>query len=423
MRRVGAALGAAALLGLVATACTEKLDGSSGCPLTCVDQAVAITTVTLDAVQIDSTVLGGLGLGTEPQMLLANRGDTLDTRVEIRFDTLPSRNRVTASDTGTALSFLDSAYLKLHVDSSAFALGVPVSIAIYDVDDSTATNDTSASVVAPLFTPSRLITTAQFAAGAIVDSISIKLPSDFLLAKAQSKARLRLGLRAFASKSVEFRILSQESGRGPVLFTRVAKDTAVAPVAMGPYSTTPTSNLSVAGSLGDFTLVVKGTPPPPPGILTVGGLPGTRAYILFNIPPAITDSSLVVAATLIVNQLASGSPDPTDSMAIQPYLVLAGPGIADPARAAQITAGATVLGLDPLRTPPGTSGAREIQIGPAFKYWRAQPATLLPRAIVLQSLAEDYSPQQAFFYSSASAAALRPHLRISYTPRSRVGVP
>ncbi len=421
--RAAACIVAVALMGLAATGCTEKLDGSAGCPLTCVDQAVNVTTVTLDAVQTDSTVLGGLGLGTEPQMLVANRGDTLDTRVEIRFDTLPSRNKATVSDTGTAVTFLDSAYLKLHVDSSAAKLTVPVNIAVYDVDDSTAANDTSASVVAQLFTPARLITTATFAAGKLVDSVSIKLPSAFLVAKAQARARLRLGLRASASNSVQFRILSQESGHGPVLFTRISKDTTLSPLALGPYSKTPTANLVVAGHLGDFTLVIKGTPPPPPGILTIGGLPGTRAYIRFNIPSAITDSSLVVAATLVLNQLASGSPDPADSMAIQPVLVLAGPGISDPARAAQITAPATVLGLSPLRTAPGTSGVRELQIGPAFKYWRVQTAAELPRAIVLESLAEDYSPQQAFFYSSKSAPALRPKLRISYTPRSRVGVP
>jgi hypothetical protein len=379
--------------------------------------------VTLDAVQIDSTVLGGLGLGTEREMLLANRGDTLDTRVEIRFDTLPSRSKTSVSDTGVTIAYLDSAYLKLHVDSAAVAVGVPVAISIYDVDDSTAADDSSASVIAPLFTPSRLITTQQFAAGSIVDSLRIKLPSAFLLAKAKARARLRLGLQVSASKSVEFRVRAQESGLGPSLATRISADTSVAPVVMAPYSMTPTTNFAVAQSRGDFTIVVKGTPPPPPGILTVGGLPGTRAYLLFNVPPSISDSSLVVAATLILNQLASASPDPADSMFIQPYLVLAGPGIKDPARAAQITAPPTVLGLDPLRTPPGSSGVREIQIGPAFKYWSIQNASELPRAIVLQSLAEDFSPQQAFFYSSSSAPALRPKLRISYTPRSRVGVP
>jgi hypothetical protein len=421
--RVGAAAVVVTLLGVVASGCAEKLDGSSGCPLTCVDQSVQIQTVTLDAVQLDSTVLGGLGVGTEPQMLLSSRGDTLDTRVVIRFDTLPSRSRTTVADTGAPITFLDSASLNLRVDSTAVAIGVPITVAVYDVDDSTATDDSSAAAVAPLFTPSRLITTQQFGAGAVVDSIKIPLPSAFVLAKAKVHARLRLGLQVSASKSVEFRVFALESGFGPSLRTRISPDTAVAPSVLSPHSVTPIDNLSIAQSLADFTLVVKGTPPPPPGILTVGGLPGTRAYLLFNIPPAISDSSLVVAATLILTQQASASPDPADSMSIQPYLVLAGPGIHDPSRAAQITAPGTVLGLTPLKTPPGTSGLREVQIGPAFKYWGIQTAALLPRAIVLKSLAEDYSPQQAFFYSSSAAPTLRPKLRISYTPRSRVGVP
>lgn len=421
--RVGATVAVATLIAVVATGCTEKLDGSAGCPLTCVDQSVQVQTVTLDAVQIDSTVLGGLGRGTEPEMLLANRGDTLDTRIEIRFDTLPSRSRTSVSDSGTPITYLDSAVLRLRVDSSAFKVGVPVNVAVYDVDDSTAVDDTSAAAVAPLFTPSRLITTQQFAAGSLVDSVKIILPSAFVLAKAKAHARLRLGLQTSASTSVEFRVLSQESGFGATLTTRISPDTAVAGITMAPYSVTPSTNLSIAQSLGDFTIVVKGTPPPPPGILTVGGLPGTRAYLLFNVPPSISDSSLVVAATLLLTQEASASPDPADSMSIQPYLVLAGPGILDPARAAQITAPATVLGLTPLKTPPGSSGVREVQIGPAFRYWGVQSVSLLPRAIVLQSLAEDFSPQQAFFYSSSAAPALRPKLRISYTPRSRVGVP
>jgi len=418
--RAGAAVAVATMIALVATGCTEKLDGSAGCPLTCVDQSVQITTVTLDAVKIDSTVLGGLGKGTEPEMLLANRGDTLDTRVIIRFDTLPSRSVTSPTDTGVPINFADSVFLKMYVDSAAAKLAVPVTVSLYDVDDTSAVDDTA---VAPLFTPARFITSTQFAPGALADSIKIQLPTAFVLAKAQARARLRLGLRVSASTSVEFRVLSGESGFSSRLSMRVSKDTSVTPVVMSPYSLTPTDNVSIAQSVADFTIVVKGTPPPPPGILTIGGLPGTRAYLSFNIPPAISDSSLVVAATLVLTQQASASPDPTDSMSIQPFLVLAGPGVSDPAKAAQIVAPASVLGLSPLRTPPGTSGVREVQIGPAFKYWGVQNASELPRAIVLQSLQEDYSAQQAFFYSSSSDPALRPKLRISYTPRARIGVP
>jgi len=412
------------MTGLVVVGCSEHLDGSAGCPLTCAGQAVQINTVTLDAVSLDSTVLGGLGLGTQAQMLLANRGDTLDTRVIIRFDTLPSVSRTSSSATAVPIAYLDSAMLTLQIDSAAINVGAPVTLSIYDVDDSTAVDDTTASVVAQLFTPSRLITTAQFAAGEVVDSLKIPLPSAFLLAKAQAHARLRLGVQASApGKSVEFRVFAAESGFGPLLSVRTSPDTSVAPIVMGSNSITPTNNASIAGSLSDFTIVVKGTPPPPAGALTIGGLPGRRAYIRFNVPPSISDSSLVIAATLLLTQQPSPSPDPTDSMYIQPVLVLAGATVTDPVRAAQITAPITVLGLAPLRRAPGDSGVAEVQIGPVFRYWSIQTAAQLPRAIILQSAEEDYSAQQALFYSSSAAPELRPKLRISYTPRSRVGVP
>ncbi|MEO7102369.1 MAG: hypothetical protein ABI119_03425 [Gemmatimonadaceae bacterium] len=424
LRRLGASVAAAAMTGLVVIGCTEKLDGSAGCPLTCTGQSVQIKTVTLDAVSLDTTVLGGLGLGTQPQMLLANRGDTLDTRVIVRFDTLPSTSRVNSTTAAVPIAYLDNAVLTLQIDSAAINVGAPVTLSIYDVDDSTAVDDTTASVVARLFTPSRLITSIQFPAGQVVDSLKIPLPSAFMLAKAQAHARLRLGVRASApNASVQFRVFASESGFGARLSTRTSPDTSVAPVVMAPYSTTPTSNASIASSLSDFTIVVKGTPPPPPSVLTIGGLPGTRAYLRFNVPPSISDSSLVIAATLILTQQPSPSPDPMDSMYVQPILVLAGASITDPVRAAQITAPITVVGLAPLKTAPGDSGVREVQIGPVFRYWSIQTAAQLPRAIVLQSSAEDYSGQQALFYSSSAAPELRPKLRISYTPRSRVGVP
>jgi hypothetical protein len=421
--RAGAAAAAAAMIALMVNGCTEKLDGSAGCPLTCVDQSVQIQTVTLDAVQVDSTVLGGLGKGTEQEMLLANRGDTLDTRVIFRFDTLPSTSQASQADTAVPINYVDSVMLKVHVDSTAFTIGVPVTISVYDVDDSTLVDDTSATVLAPLFTPSRLITTEVYDPGSIVDSIAVALPSAFVLAKAKARARLRLGLMVSASKSVDFRILAQESGFSPALYLRVSPDTLVGPIFEGPYSVTPANNISIAGSLGDFTLIVKGTQPPPPGMLTIGGLPGTRAFLSFNVPAAITDSSLVVAATLLLTQQANVSPDAADSMSIQPYLVLAGPGVIDPSKAAQIVAPLTVLDLSPLLTPPASAGVREFQIGPVFKYWEVQTASLLPRAVVLQSTQEDFSAQQAVFYSSSAAPDLRPKLRISYTPRAKVGLP
>lgn len=415
-----AAMGAIALAG-----CTEKLDGSAGCPITCNEQSAVIQTVTLDAIARDTSVLGGLGKGTETLMLLANRGDTLDTRVIIRFDTLPQTQVTSATDgSEVPITEVDSAALLVTVDSAAAALTVPATISVYDVDSPGAVDDTSATALAALFTPARLITQATYAAGAFVDTLRIPLPNSFILAKAQAKARLRLGLRVSASVSVSARVRAVESGIPSGLRFRTSADTAVAPKLLSPHSATPTTNVSIANNLSDFTIVVRGTPPPPAGLLTVGGLPGTRAYFLFNIPPSIIDSSLVVRATLLLTQAASNSPDPADTMLVQPYIILAGAAVSDPLKASQIVASQSLVAFNRLKTLPGQSGVREVEVAPAFRVWPAQNETDLPRAIVLQSSQEDYSPQQVLFYSTAAAdPTLRPKLRISYTPRARIGVP
>lgn len=414
-----------ATLALAAVACNEKLDGTAGCPLTCVDQSAQVQTVDLDAVTTATSVLGGLGLGTTQRMLLASRGDTLDTRVIIRFDSLPASSAKSATDTSTATSFqyADSVYLRLRVDSAAAKLTVPATISVYDVDTS-AVNDTSAAVLQTLFTPARLVASTQIAAGKLADSVAIRLPNAFLVNKAQAHARVRLGLQVTASQSVSVRVASAETPFGPSIMLRNYPDTTHKPITLAPHSATPSDNRSIATNLSDFTIVVKGTTPPSPALLAVGGLPGTRAYFRFNVPPRIVDSSLVVRATLLLTQVPSTSPDPTDTMSITPALVLAGPTITDPAKAAQITASASLIGLEPLKTVPGAAGIREVEIAPIFKYWAAQPATDLPRAIVLESSQEDYSPQQALFYSpSAADPSVRPKLRISYTLRSHIGLP
>ncbi|MGI8547787.1 MAG: hypothetical protein ACR2M1_10690 [Gemmatimonadaceae bacterium] len=419
-----ASIAGVVLAGAVFAACTEKLDGSAACPITCVDAAAQIQTVVLDAVSSSLTVPGGLGKGTESRMLLSSRGDTLDTRIIIRFDSLPSRSQPKSGDTTTTvINLADSVYLKLHIDSTAAKASIPVTLSLYAVDTS-APNDTSAAVLAPLFVPGRLIASQQFAAGALADSVSIRLPNSVVLAKARAGQRLRIGLQIGAARSVSVRVASSEVPViGPVLSLRTSADTAIKPVTLTPYSATPTDNRSIARSLADFTVVVNGTPAPSAGVLAVGGLPATRAYLRFNIPSRIVDSSLVIRATLVLTQRTSASPDPTDTMSVRPFLVLAGPSVTDPIKAAQIIAVDTSQ-FAALRTLPGASGVREIEIAPAFTFWSAQSDAQLPRAITLQSAQEDYSPQQALFYSSsASDPTLRPKLRISYTFRSRIGIP
>ena len=106
------------ILTAILAACTEKLDNSAGCPLLCPDQGGEIETVTIDAITLDSTVSALAGQGTETSLLLATRGDTIDARAIIRFDSIPDRFRRPGPDTASfEVTTVDSAFLRMRVDT------------------------------------------------------------------------------------------------------------------------------------------------------------------------------------------------------------------------------------------------------------------------------------------------------------------
>jgi hypothetical protein len=187
-----------------------------------------------------------------------------------------------------------------------------------------------------------------------------------------------------------------------------------------PFSRTPADESIAAGHLSDYTIIAKGPPPAPPLDLAVGGLPPRRTYFRFNIPLNIVDSSTVVRATLLLNQIPNSSLDPTDVLKLLPGLVLAGKSVTDPSKASQI---ATDIALDTVSVSPGGSGITQVELANAFPIWRTQSPDSTPRAIILRSITEGNSPLEIRFSSSEAAAALRPRLRISFTPRVPLGLP
>jgi len=86
---------ATAALFVLISSCSENLDSSGACPVLCPPIGGDVQNITIDAVVIDTTVPSLSGLGTEPGLLLAARGDTLDTRVIIRLDSLGGQHRST----------------------------------------------------------------------------------------------------------------------------------------------------------------------------------------------------------------------------------------------------------------------------------------------------------------------------------------
>jgi hypothetical protein len=398
--------------------CSENLDSSGTCPVLCPQIGGNVQNITIDAVVIDTTVPALSGLGTEPGLLLAFRGDTLDTRVVVRFDSLPATFIPAPGDTARPIASVDSAYVQFILDTLSIKGTDPVTIEAYDVD--TTANDTSTAAVLSLFRPDRFISSQTFARTQLRDTLKYYISNAAVLAKIQNSARLRIGLRATGPTSSQMRIISTEGGFPPVMFFRATPDTTTKPLTVTLLSKTPVGESILAANLKDYTVIAKGPPPAPPSALAVGGLPAHRVYILFNIPSSIIDSSTVVRATLLLNQLPNSAIDPTDTVFVLPQVVLAGKAVTDPAKAAQIIGSITV---DTLKLKPGSSGIANVELARAFTLWHTQKPDTLPRAIVLKSVVEGNSPLELRFSSSEDVVALRPRLRISYTKTVPLGLP
>jgi hypothetical protein len=366
-------------------------------------------------------------VGTEQIMLLANRGDSLDTRLILRYDTLPAVYNFGAD----TINVVDSAFLDFTFDSLAKNVTVPVTISVYDID-STGSEDTSASVLAARFTQARLIGSRTLDPGKAVDTVSVPVLAAVVQNRVQTGKRLRVGVQVTTSTPGQSVSLHQPAvevtsslgvSEGVRISIHVTHDTVRDTVAYLPSSKVVGSNFLDALALRDFMIVVRGNPAPPSGTIAIGGLPTKRAYFRFALPPNLVDSAIVIRATLLLTQVASGSPDPTDSMLVRPFVGAATSTVMDPERAGKLTSSLVVF--DPLVTHPATSGVQEIQIAPAFGVWALQDSSVFPRAIILESGNEFVSPQQALFYSSDDVVpvALRPKVRITYTPRTRIGTP
>jgi len=409
---------ATAALFLAVSSCSENLDSSGVCAVLCPPVGGDVQNLTLDAVVLDTTVQSLSGLGTEPVLLLASRGDTLETRVVIRFDSLPA-TFLPSGDTARPITSVDSAYIQLRIDTLNIKGGGPFTIEAYDVD--TTANDTSTAAIIALFRPDRLISSQLLARAELRDTTKYFISNAAVLAKIQSGERLRIGLRVIGlASSSEIRIASTERGAPPVLIFRATPDTVTRPLTVVPLSETPADDPIVARALTDYTVIVTAPPGAPPGVLAVGGLPPRRVYFRFNIPSSIIDSATVVRATLLLNQVSNPSIEPTDTVLIVPELVLAGIAVTDPTKAAQITA---ELAGDPVKVRPGDSGLTNVEVARAFNVWRSQKPDTLPRAIVLRAVTEGSSPLEIRFSSSEDVSALRPRLRISYTSQVPLRIP
>ena len=115
----------AVMLAAGAGACAESLDGGAGCPKLCPLQTLTVLDTTITPVLVfDSTFVGFPELGTEQELLLATRGDTLEVRAVIRFDTITTSVTPT-NDTTRAITQVDSAFLRIILDTVRARIPTP----------------------------------------------------------------------------------------------------------------------------------------------------------------------------------------------------------------------------------------------------------------------------------------------------------
>jgi hypothetical protein len=405
-------------------ACSDKLDAGKSCPLLCPEQSITLVDTTVDAVVQDTTILGLPPIGNEQFLLIASHGDTLDTRAMIRFDTLPT-TFTAANSIDSTITHIDTAQIVAPIvrPDSAHRPSGPVTIEVYDVD--TAATDTVSAILSPLFRPDRLLGSKTFAPESLLDTLRIPISADTVLDRVTKGTHLRVGLRLVTppGHGFDLQVGTSNINLATTLRIKASRDTAAQPVVVTPQSNTPTDQSFLSGPLADFTLVVKGGTAATPSFLSVGGIPSRRTFFRFDVPSHIVDSSTVVRASLLLTQNPNRRVDATDSVYVYPVPILAQPTVSDIRSALQFLGTTGQFGLDSVRIAPGDTGVKSFEIVGLVRTWRLQSTSVSPRTVALRTGVEGAAPGQIDFFSTRSAPAVRPRLRITYVPATSFGLP
>jgi hypothetical protein len=411
---------AAAVLG----ACNEHLDAGSACPSLCPGLSVPIKDTVLSPVlAFDTTLVGYPSVGTELGIPLASRGDTLDVRGVIRFDSLVTFFAPPA-DTSRPVTRADTAILRVRINLTQSRLPATVRFEAYDVD--TIADDGNTAAVLALFRPDRLFATRTLTRAEITDSLIFPISSAWLLQKIQAGANLRVGIRLVGSGPVSLRLHTVETGLQSEIRYYVSTDTAVKQIVVAPYSKTPVEPALLAFDYRDYAVVARNALPAIGNqALATGGVPARRSYLRFNIPQWLLDSNTVVRATLQLTQIPMRGFDQGDSVTIHGQAVAATSLITDLYRSSQILIPQGMFVADSIRVAPADSGVRTLEINSLLTVWKTQAGTAEApqRAIVLLQTEEGLHGAEVRFFNARSAAAVRPRLRVSYIPRVTFGVP
>jgi hypothetical protein len=403
---------------VVIASCSETIEAGVGCPLLCPQTAAPLLDTTLDAVVMDTSVAGFPQFGYDTLLVLTRRGDTLDTRVVVRYDSL-------ATEFPDSAAFrADSAFivgLRLLADS-ALALNDSTTFEVYDVTD--AVNDTAVADLLAQCTPANRIGSRRYAGGAKIDSLVIGLDTGRVRKRVSTVRKLRLSLRMVTPGSEQIRLVGKEGGAGIQLAIRTAHDTTTPTVFINPVSDTPTIAPFLSQTLADFQFVALAKPIPSPSILRVGGLPGRRVLMRFNIPSRIVDSASVLRATLFLTQspMRTGA-NAGDTVTVHAVPIIGSALITDIRNVLEFAGNPANFPTSALVVTPHDSVVQLFDVVAMVRAWRLQDTIKVPRLIAFEVRDEGRAPSAVDFYSIEAPAGLRPKLRLTYVTKITTGRP
>jgi hypothetical protein len=411
-------LAIAAALAIAFGACDEKLNGGTSCPL-CPGQPGTLQEDTLLAVVFDTSIAGFPTLGGEFAFFVATLGDTIESAAALRFDSLPTIWRRTNQADDSTIAYVDTgSHVKLQIITGD-TLGLETTVEIYDID-MLGVEDTMPQAVATAFTPDRLLGSRTVPADSLRDSVKVPIDPAFILARITDTVpmnRIRLGVRVTQAGNPRLTVVSSNSAGSAELVFRPSADTAVAvpTLRVETFSRVP-GDPTLRAHMADYQVVIKAPPDPPPNVFRVGGLPARRAYLRFDIPSAIIDSSSVVRATLLLTQRPNPiSPEAGDSVGLGHFGVVSGGTLTDLTRTLFFIE--RLQNRDTLFVFATDSAVRNFEMIDWVRAWRGTDPFKTPRAIALASASENFNARQVDFFSIEAAAELRPRLRITYIPR------
>ncbi|MDQ2767971.1 MAG: hypothetical protein M3Y30_12545 [Gemmatimonadota bacterium] len=440
------------LLGLALfalAACQENIAGGAACPTLCPGQQLEVHDTVLVATEIfdTSAIVNGMPpLGTETQLLVARyadaAGDSIVSGAVLRFDSL-QRNfpRPDTTKPVVAVASVSSAILQFTSTPDTSIIRDSLRFEAIDVDANVPDLDTA--TIHQLFITRPPLGTLNVAKDSVSTLHSLTLDTTFVRQHVTTGKRIRLGLRVFSyghdtTGNVQVGILpitSVSSTSGALTGSSLqymghgaAADTTDS-LNFVNYSISKSSGGPEFRYLANYQLVLKGSPPPPPGVVPVGGVPSSRLYLRFNLPSVLIDSSTtIVRATLLLHQRGDPTFARLDSVSLTPRVVIASPNVTDVSKAALLLAEPTTVPLLAVRMNPSETRVDSLVLvsktASIVTLWRAVGPLLLQRALVLQSSGEGRDARRFLLYTNTAAdTSLRPHLHLTYIPRSGFGLP